>query len=57
MNIPEESDFKIGQLVFAKVAPKVKLIIRKYYAKIYYCPFVDDPEKKELALFEREIIR
>ncbi len=56
MNAPEKTRFKIGELVYTKVAPKVQLIVRKFYANIYYCTFADHPEKKELALFEREII-
>lgn len=56
MSTQEGIKFKIGELVFAKVDPKVKLRIRKYYSKIYYCTFVDHPERKELALFEREIV-
>ncbi|WP_169719743.1 hypothetical protein [Algoriphagus marincola] len=56
MSISEDQHFKIGQTVFTKVAPNVKLKVRKFYANIYYCAFVDDPQKKELALFEREII-
>jgi hypothetical protein len=57
MDTLEETHFKVGQHVFTIIAPKVKMMIRKYYAEIYYCTFADDPEKKELALFEREIIR
>jgi hypothetical protein len=56
MDTPEETYFKIVEHVTTKVAPKVKMIVRKYFAKIYYCTFADDPKKKELALFEREII-
>lgn len=56
MSNPEDQHFKIGQTVFTKVAPTVKVLVRKYYANIYYCTFADDPNKKELALFEREII-
>ncbi|GMQ27468.1 hypothetical protein [Algoriphagus confluentis] len=52
----EHQHFSIGQTVFTKVSPKVKMSVRKYYANIYYCTFVDHPKKKELALFECEII-
>jgi hypothetical protein len=48
--------FKAGEVVYAKVAPKVPLIVRRFYKEIYYCTFADQPEKKELALFEREIV-
>ncbi|MCE7055884.1 hypothetical protein LZF95_14480 [Algoriphagus sp. AGSA1] len=56
MEETEVTKFKAGLAVYAKVAPEVKLIIRRYYKGIYYCKFADDPEKKEQALFEREII-
>ena len=56
MKDPEKTRFKIGNLIYTKVATKVQLIVRKFYANIYYCTFADHPEKKELALFEREII-
>lgn len=55
--IENKTRFKPGDMVYAKVDADVKLIIRKYYAGIYYCTFVDQPDKKELALFEREIVK
>ncbi len=51
----EVTKFSAGQTVYTKVAPKVKMRIRRYYKQIYYCKFGDNPERKELALFEREI--
>ena len=56
MKEQEETKFKAGQTVYAKVDPTVKLIIRRYYKQIYYCQFAADLDKKELALFEREIL-
>ncbi len=52
----QESKFKSGDTVYAKVNPKVKLIVRLYYRRIYYCTFADNPNKKELVLFERELL-
>lgn len=43
-----------GQYVFAKVNPGQKLIVRRYYKRIYYCRAVDGSEK-EYAFFESEI--
>tara|TARA_R110002020_G_scaffold386331_1_gene597091 strand:+ start:147 stop:320 length:174 start_codon:yes stop_codon:yes gene_type:complete len=57
MKEEEETKFKSGQTVYSKVDPQVKLIIRRYYQNIYYCKFADYPQKKELALFEREILQ
>lgn len=51
-----ESKFKAGDNVYSKVNPTVKLVVRRYIDRIYYCKFVDEPNKKELALFEREIL-
>jgi hypothetical protein len=45
-----------GTPITAKVDPSLKLIITKYYQRIYYCNVVDQPEKKQLAYFERELI-
>jgi hypothetical protein len=49
-----ENKYKEGQVVHAKVNPALKLVIRRYVDRIYYCK-VDDPTRKELVYFEREI--
>ncbi|WP_035468250.1 hypothetical protein [Algoriphagus mannitolivorans] len=56
MEEPITNKFKAGDTVYAKVDPKVPLVIRRFYKEIYYCAFADWPQKKELALFEREIL-
>lgn len=48
--------FKEGEEVYAKVNPTQKLIIRRYLKRIYYCRFPDQPDRKELVFFERELI-
>ena len=55
MTIPERK-FEEGEVVYAKVNPQIKMIVRRYVARIYYCTFADQPDKKELALFDREIV-
>ena len=50
-----EQVFKDGQLVRAKVTPELHLIIRRYIDRIYYCKVQHDPDRKELAYFEREL--
>ncbi|UII21168.1 hypothetical protein [Fulvivirga ligni] len=50
-----ENKFDVGAVVYQKINPSVKLIIRRYVDRIYYCKFQNDPERKELALFEREL--
>ncbi|WP_192350590.1 hypothetical protein [Algoriphagus sp. Y33] len=56
MDLKQGRKFELGDLVYDKKSPDTKLIIRKYYAGIYYCTFADFPKKKELALFERELL-
>lgn len=47
--------FKPGDLVCAKVNPTVKLEVRIYARRVYYCIVSNDPEKKERIFFEREL--
>jgi len=56
MREEKKNKFNVGDRVYAKVNPAIELMVRKYYAGIYYCSFVSEVEKKELALFEREIV-
>lgn len=44
-----------GEIVFSKANPGVKLMVRRYVSRVYYCQFLDDPDRKEMVLFEREI--
>jgi hypothetical protein len=48
--------FKEGEIVFAIVNPKEKLVIRRYVDNIYYCKLKSNPEQKELVYFERELM-
>lgn len=51
-----ENKFPEGMLISAKEHPEVKLIITKYYKRIYYCALQSDPDKKQLVYFEKELI-
>jgi hypothetical protein len=51
-----ENKFKEGEVVVAKVAPALKLVIRRYVDHIYYCKVQEDPTRKELVYFERELM-
>lgn len=51
-----DNKYKVGESVYAKVTPDVKLIVRRYIKRIYYCTSVDHPEAKDQVLFEREIL-
>ena len=52
----DENRYKEGQIVFAKKFPSIKLKVRRYYHRVYYCSFIEFPERKELVFFEREIL-
>lgn len=52
-----ENKYKEGETVVAKVNPELKLIIRRYVDRIYYCKIPGEPERKELVYFERELSR
>lgn len=51
-----ENKFKDGQEVYAKVNPSLKLIIRRYVDKIYYCQIKNDLGQRDLAYYERELL-
>ncbi|WP_299184825.1 hypothetical protein [uncultured Aquimarina sp.] len=51
----KESKFKSGDIVYEKANPKIKLIVRLYYRRIYYCKLAEDHEK-EVVFFERELL-
>ncbi|MDW3195809.1 MAG: hypothetical protein R8G66_25775 [Cytophagales bacterium] len=55
MSKEQTGKYAPGEIVFSKVYPGEKLKIRRYVSRVYYCQFVDDENRKELALFEREI--
>jgi hypothetical protein len=50
-----ENKYEEGKVVHAKVNPALKLVIRRYVDRIYYCKVQDDLTRKELVYFEREI--
>ena len=48
--------YKEGDVVYAKVNPALKLVIRRHVDSIYYCTIQKDPKLKELVYFERELM-
>jgi hypothetical protein len=48
--------YKEGTFITAKTDPESKLIIDRYIGRIYYCKAVNNPNGKQLAYFERELI-
>ena len=51
-----ESKFKAGDVVYSKVNPAQKLVVRRFVDSIYYCKVQNDPNHKELVFFERELM-
>ncbi len=51
-----EHKYKEGDIVFAKVNPTLKLKVRRYVSRVYFCQIFDDPNSKELVYFERELL-
>lgn len=48
--------FAPGAFITAKENPSLKLKIKTYYHRIYYCEVVGDEQRKQLAYFERELM-
>lgn len=51
-----ENKYKEGDVVYAKLNPALKLVIRRYVDRIYYCTIQQFPTRKELVYFERELV-
>nr|WKN35417.1 hypothetical protein K4G66_23875 [Tunicatimonas sp. TK19036] len=48
--------FPEGSIVYAKIDPTLKLVVRRYVKRIYYCTIQKDPSRKERVYFERELM-
>lgn len=53
--LPPNTHFA-GEIVYAKLNPSLKLMVRRYVDRVYYCTICDQPDKKELVYYERELI-
>ena len=51
-----EKRFEEGEVVYAKEDPSVKLVIRRYVDRIYYCKVQQDLTHRELVYFDRELM-
>jgi hypothetical protein len=49
--------YQEGSFVYARADPSLKLKIEKYLKRIYYCSVADEPARKHLVYFERELIQ
>jgi hypothetical protein len=52
----KEHKYNEGDIVWALEAPNVKLVVRRYIDKIYYCKVHAGIEKQEKVYFERELM-
>ncbi|MGL5892203.1 MAG: hypothetical protein ACRC3B_20080 [Bacteroidia bacterium] len=50
-----ENKYAEGEYVHAIDSPHIKLIIRRYLDRIYYCKIVEYPEHDDLVYFERQL--
>ena len=51
-----ENKYKNGEVVFDRIRPTQKLVIRGYLNGIYYCKCQESRNRKELVYFERELL-
>jgi hypothetical protein len=51
-----ENKYPEGSIVYAKVSPGLRLAVRRYVKRIYYCTNLEHPQEKELVYFERELM-
>jgi hypothetical protein len=51
-----EPKFKEGEIVYERVRPSQRLVVRNHVGMIYYCIAEEHPDRKELVFFERELI-
>ena len=54
-SITTGNKFKEGEVVYAKINTTLKLRVRRFIDKIYYCTVVDHPDAEEQVYFEREL--
>ncbi|MBC3539837.1 hypothetical protein ACFSC6_20875 [Rufibacter sediminis] len=52
-----ENQYPEGSTVYAKVNPDVKLTVRRYARRIYYCTVQDKPSHKEMVYYDRELLK
>jgi hypothetical protein len=50
-----ENKYAEGSAVYALVRPEVKLVVRRYMERVYYCTIATDPKHDDLVYFEREL--
>jgi hypothetical protein len=52
----EVNKFSEGEIVFERINPGQKLLVRRYVNRLYYCMVEDFPNRKDLVFFERDLM-
>lgn len=52
----EPNTYQVGDAVYAKQFPTVKLKVRRYLQRIYYCRVASNDALKEQVYFENELL-
>ncbi len=58
MKAPINNDniYTVGTVIYARQNPTIKLVIKSYKARIYYCEAIDSERKTTKAYFEHELL-
>jgi hypothetical protein len=51
-----KNKYEVGDTVYANENPGLKLVVRRYIDRVYYCTVPGNPGQKDLVYFEREIV-
>lgn len=51
-----EKAYKEGEVVYERIRPDQKLIIKRYASNLYYCQAEERTHQKELVYQERELM-
>ncbi|MBA9075410.1 MULTISPECIES: hypothetical protein [Rufibacter] len=52
----EENLYPNGAEVYAKTNPEVKLVVRRYAKRVYYCTEPGKPTQSDKVFYERELM-
>jgi hypothetical protein len=58
MKAPINNDniYTVGTVIYARQNPAIKLVIKSYKARIYYCEVTDSDRKTTKAYYEHELL-
>lgn len=56
MEEEKENKYDIGDIVYAKANPDVKLVVKRYIRRVYYCQLPEELGRKDIPLYERELV-